>query len=193
VTDTLRNVNDRSLPLALAAAACITLTTPPAHAAVRPARCLDGVTETKGFSAVDDGEIRWTDNTAYDDARKFAISAWQYRGSKIKIVADSAITSNDLEFKDANLGTRETDPLGRYERHGSIGATDYIIFNKQKLRGVSKERLRYVALHELGHALGLCHKADTVISLMWKNAPSPGFEITWIPDIDKANYKKMWG
>ncbi|MFB7429145.1 hypothetical protein [Streptomyces hydrogenans] len=127
MTDTLRSVNGRSLPLALAAAACITLTTPPAHAAVQPARCLDGVTETKGFSAVDDGEIRWTDNTAYDDARKFAISAWQYQGSKIKIVADSAITSNDLEFKDANLGTRETDPLGRYERHGSIGATDYII------------------------------------------------------------------
>ncbi|MER7600144.1 hypothetical protein [Streptomyces hydrogenans] len=189
MTDTLRSVNGRSLPLALAAAACITLTAPPAHVAVQPARCLDGVTETKGFSAVDDGEVRWTDNTAYDDARKFAISAWQYQGSKIKIVADSAITSNDLEFKDANLGARETDPLGRYERHGSIGATDYIIFNKQKLRGVSKERLRYVALH----ALGLCHKADTVISLMWKNAPSPGFEITWIPDIDKANYKKMWG
>ncbi|MFC9730627.1 matrixin family metalloprotease [Streptomyces roseolus] len=187
-------MNHRSSPLAFAAAACLTLTAPPpAYAAAQPAPCVGGATETKGFSAVDDGEIRWTDNTAYDDARAFAISAWQYRGSKIKVVADSAITSNDLEFKDANLGTRDTDPLGRYERHGSIGATDYIVFNKQKLRGASKERIRYVALHELGHALGLCHKADNVVSLMWKNAPSPGYEITWIPDVDKANYKKLWG
>lgn len=165
----------------------------PAHAVVQPAPCLDGLRETKGDSAVDDGEIRWTDNTSYDDARTFAVKTWQYGGSKIKIVEDSAITSNDVEFKDANLGTGDRAPLGRYERHGSIGATDYIVFNKQKLRGASKERLRYVALHELGHALGLCHKSDTIISLMWKNAPSPGYEITWIPDVDKADYKKLWG
>ncbi|MFI8327018.1 matrixin family metalloprotease [Streptomyces sp. NPDC085529] len=179
----------------LAASACITLTGPPltAHAAARPAPCIGGATETKGFSAVDDGEIRWTDNTAYDDARTYAISEWQYRGSRIKIVEDSAFTSNDLEFKDADLGSGNSAPLGRYERHGDIGATDYIIFNKQKLRGASKVRLRYVALHELGHALGLCHKADTVVSLMWKNAPTPGYEITWVPDVDKANYKKLWG
>lgn len=165
----------------------------PAYAVVQPAPCLDGVRETKGFSAVDDGEIRWTDETSYDDARTFAIKAWQYRGSKIKIVEDSAITSNDVEFKDADLGTNAGAPLGRYERHGSIGATDYIIFNRQKLRGASRDRLRYVALHELGHALGLCHKSDAIVSLLWKNAPSPGYEITWIPDVDKANYKKLWG
>ncbi|MFE5974319.1 matrixin family metalloprotease [Streptomyces sp. NPDC056460] len=188
-------MNSRRLPLLIAAAALFALTGPPvtAHAAVPAAACLDGKTETRGHSAVDDGEIRWTDNTAYDDARKFAISTWQFSGSKIKIVADSAITSNDLEFKDGNLGTSASAPLAQYERHGSIGATDYVVFNKQKLRGASKNRLRYVALHELGHALGLCHKADTVVSLMWKNAPSPGYEITWIPDVDKANYKNLWG
>ncbi|MEU6932816.1 matrixin family metalloprotease [Streptomyces sp. NPDC046374] len=188
-------MNQRSLPVLVAVAACLTLTGPPvtAHAAVPAAACIGGATETKGFSAVDDGEIRWTDNTAYDDARSYAISAWQYSGSKIKIVADGALTSNDLEFKDANLGTKDTDPLGRYERHGGIGATDYLVFNKQKLGSASKNRRRYVALHELGHALGLCHKADTVVSLMWKNAPDPGYEITWIPDVDKANYKKLWG
>ncbi|MEV7282187.1 hypothetical protein [Streptomyces sp. NPDC093111] len=123
---------------------------------------------------MDDGEIRWTENTAYDGARKFAISAWQYSGSKIKIVADSALTSNDVEFKDGNLGTRATDPLGHYERHGSFGATDYVNFNKQKLAGAARDRHRYVALHELGHALDLCHKSDAVVSPMWKTAPSPG-------------------
>ncbi|MEV0452833.1 matrixin family metalloprotease [Streptomyces sp. NPDC050600] len=123
----------------------------------------------------------------------FAISTWQYSGSKIKIVADSALTSNDVEFKDGNLGTRASDPLGRYERHSSFGATDYIIFNKQKLAGASRDRRRYVALHELGHALGLCHKSDALVSLMWKTAPSPGYEITWIPDVDKTSYKKLWG
>lgn len=186
----------RRLRLLLAAAACTALVgavPAPAARTAAAAACVGGETESKGNSAVDDGEIRWTDNTAYDDARKYAISTWQYSGSKIKIVADSALTSNDVEFKDANLGTRATDPLGRYERHGSFGATDYIIFNKQKLAGASKDRLRYVALHELGHALGLCHKSDTVVSLMWKTAPSPGYEITWIPDVDKTSYKKLWG
>lgn len=185
----------RWVPLLLAATVCVDLAGAPAAAARTAAAvaCVGGETESKGNSAVDAGEIRWTDNTAYDDARSFAISAWQYSGSKIKIVADSALTSNDVEFKDANLGTRATDPLGRYERHGSFGATDYIIFNKQKLGGASKNLRRYVALHELGHALGLCHKSDTVVSLMWKTAPSPGYEITWIPDTDKTSYKKLWG
>ncbi|MFF0430025.1 matrixin family metalloprotease [Streptomyces sp. NPDC004520] len=183
----------RGLSLLVASAACLALTAPPPVYAPAPARCVGSETEAKGKSAVDDGEIRWTDATGYDDARKFAISKWQYSGSKIKIVGDSAFTSNDLEFKDGNLGTGPKDPLGRYERHGAFGATDYIIFNKQKLRGASKELLRYVALHELGHALGLCHKAETVLSLMWQNAPPKGYEITWIPDVDKANYKRLWG
>ncbi|MFE3074305.1 matrixin family metalloprotease [Streptomyces sp. NPDC059247] len=165
----------------------------PAYAAVQPAPCLDGRTESRGQSAVDDGEIRWTDETAYDDARKFALSTWQYSGSKIKIVGDSAITSNDLEFRDRNLGTRAADPLAQYERNSGIGATDHVTFNKQKLRDSSKNRLRYVALHELGHALGLCHKSDSIVSLMWKSAPSAGYEITWIPDVDKSNYRKLWG
>ncbi|MEU0402076.1 hypothetical protein ABZ318_17925 [Streptomyces sp. NPDC006197] len=47
--------------------------------------------------------------------------------------------------------------------------------------------------HERGHALGLCHKADAVISLMRKVAPSTGHEITWIPDTGKANYRRLWG
>ncbi|MFI1814913.1 matrixin family metalloprotease [Streptomyces sp. NPDC020422] len=187
----------RRLRVLLAAVACAALAgaapSPAARTAAAAAPCVRGETEFKANSAVDDGEIRWTDNTAYDDARKFAISGWQYSGSKIKIVADSALTSNDVEFKDANLGTRATDPLGRYERHGSFGATDYIIFNKQKLGGASKNLRRYVALHELGHALGLCHKSDTLVSVMWKTAPSPGYEITWIPDVDKTSYKKLWG
>ncbi|MEU8764826.1 matrixin family metalloprotease [Streptomyces sp. NPDC048659] len=185
----------RWVPLLLAATACAALAGAPAAAArtAAAAACVGGETESRGDSAVDDGEIRWTDDTGYDDARKFAISAWQYSGSKIKIVADSALTSNDVEFKDANLGTRATDPLGRYERHGGFGATDYIVFNRQKLGGASKALRRYVALHELGHALGLCHKSDNVVSLMWKTGPTPGYEITWIPDVDKTSYKKLWG
>ncbi|MFE5595372.1 hypothetical protein [Streptomyces sp. NPDC056549] len=100
-------MRERQLLLPLASAACLVLAVRPipAFAAPAAAPCVGGEAETQTKSAVDDGEIRWTDNTSYDDARKFAISTWQYTGSKIKIVADSAITSNDLEFKDGNLGT----------------------------------------------------------------------------------------
>ncbi|WP_031010301.1 hypothetical protein [Streptomyces sp. NRRL F-5727] len=64
---------------------------------------------------------------------------------------------------------------------------------RKKLRGAPRERLRYVGLHELGHVPGLCHESDAISSLTGRNAPSPGYEINWIPDVDKADHEKLWG
>ncbi|MDA5280012.1 hypothetical protein [Streptomyces sp. Isolate_45] len=184
-------MNSRRLPLLPIAAACAVLATPPTPAyAADPLPCVKGESESRDRSAVDDGEIRFTDETVYDDARKFAISAWQYSGTKIKILGDSATTVNDLEFRDENLGSGRDAPVGEYRYRAAPGFTDYIVFNKQRM-GKDADYGRHVALHELGHALGLCHKPEgKVATLMWKEIR---ISMNRPQDADKANHKKLWG
>ncbi|WP_371614259.1 matrixin family metalloprotease [Streptomyces sp. NBC_00454] len=66
-----------------------------------------------------------------------------------------------------------------------------IRFDKAKMKGCSPKKRRSVAAHELGHALGLCHKDfRTTYSLMWPQVQ----EDYDVPQaVDKANYKKPWG
>ncbi|MFF4392827.1 hypothetical protein ACFY0G_39795 [Streptomyces sp. NPDC001552] len=89
-----------SAGLSVAAAAALLLTAPPPAGAAAP--CVRGESESRSRSSVDDGEIRWTTNTAYADAYKHALKAWQYSGHKIKLAPDSATTVNDVEFVDYN-------------------------------------------------------------------------------------------
>ncbi|MDV9186828.1 matrixin family metalloprotease [Streptomyces sp. SR27] len=162
-------------------------------AAESAAPCVRGETEGRGESAVDDGEIRYTEATKYDAVRKHAQKVWQAGPlSKVKIREDTAITVNDLEWRDY----KKKDGHGGYYAHrGAVAATDYIYLNKQYLDppgNLSKPGFQQsVAAHELGHALGLCHKTDRVFSLMWTNVADP--PVTGPSAVDKANYKKMWG
>lgn len=92
-------------------------------AAVAPAPCISGERERRSESAVDDSEIRWTDETRYDVPREHALKPWQYSGSKIKLRPESSTTVNDLEFRDYRGSTghharvrRRLRPLRRH-RH----------------------------------------------------------------------------
>jgi hypothetical protein len=76
-----------------------------------------------GISAVDEGEIRWTEATGFDGLRKHAISQWNGL-RKIRIVPDGRTTVNDLEFRDY-IDTKSRT-AGYYERHGGVAQTDYI-------------------------------------------------------------------
>lgn len=58
------------------------------------------------------------------------------------------------------------------------------------MRGRSRAYQNSAAAHELGHALGLCHKPDRYLSLMWTSVASP--PINTPKAVDKADYRKIW-
>lgn len=177
-------------PLALTPSSPSVLVDRPSRVAVPPASCISGERERRSESAVDDGEIRWTDRTRYDGPRKHALKAWQFSGARIKLRPDSASTVNDLEFRDYKGGTTDRAAVAQYVRDSGTAATDYIRFNRDKMSGRSRAFMNSASAHELGHALGLCHKGSRVLSLMWTDIASP--PITSPQAVDKANYAKLW-
>ncbi|MFB7609907.1 hypothetical protein [Streptomyces gardneri] len=173
------------------AAAALLAAPPPTSATVEALPCVRGESETKGFSAVDSGEIRWTDKTKYDRAREHALKVWKYPGSRITLAPDGAFTVNDLEFRDYKGSSADSAAVASYTNDSGVGATDYITFNTTKMDGRGRDFQNSGAAHEVGHALGLCHKGDRFATLMMKRIQTP--PITEPTSIDKANYKRLWG
>ncbi|MFE5883950.1 matrixin family metalloprotease [Streptomyces hydrogenans] len=164
-----------TLGFAAASAAAALLAVPaPAHAApsaARPYACVDGLVDSRGRSSVDGTEIAWDDESKFDDARKYAVRVWGAGTLKqVKIVADGATAYADLEFRDvSSVSGQWRDVYGKWSpQHG----TDHLLMNRAylddgKRRGTDEHRRR-VAAHELGHALGFCHKSyDEGRSLLW--------------------------
>lgn len=155
-----------------------------AAAPVAPAPCVSGESETRGDSSVDGKELRWEDDSKYNDPLTWAHKVWSL--GLVKIAPDGAGSVNDLEWRDYS----KADGHAGYWQ-GKPGV-DYIYLNAYYLDGRYKDRAsrRHVAVHELGHALGLCHKPGTWASVMWtKVADNPPTEPT---HRDEANYRKLW-
>ncbi|MEU8758032.1 matrixin family metalloprotease [Streptomyces sp. NPDC048659] len=174
-------------PVVAAVVLAVAMANAPYAAAVGAAPCIRGESESRADSSVDEGEIRWTEATKYDDARKYATGEWN-KLRTVSIAPDAANTVNDLEFREYRKADGHP---GYWQRRGGVAATDYIYLNTYYLDGDYKDARfrRNVVVHELGHALGLCHKADTVNSVMQTE-----ISLTTVPTaVDRANYRKIWG
>lgn len=154
-----------------------------------------GVLSTPAFAAghfigndsVDGREIRWEDETQYDDARKHAINAWDNSSlNKVNIAPDAWNTITDLEWRDANRTDVTWD--GRWTPR--TGA-DRIHLNVAFLKGYSKAKRRGVATHELGHALGINDHSTRGI-IMCGNTQGRG-SVTTPQAHDKTDYHSLWG
>ncbi|MEE1741177.1 matrixin family metalloprotease [Streptomyces sp. BE147] len=196
----LMTVRTDSLALAASSAAVVLLAIPApvcATAAARPHTCVDGRPDSRGRSSVDGRELAWDDASKFDDARRHAVKVWTAGTLKqVKIKPDSATSYADLEWRDAN--STAADWHLTYGRWDPNTGTDYLWLNRayldaRKVLGTNGHRRR-VAAHELGHALGFCHKSFAHHSVMWEDYDNIATKKTNGPTSnDVTAYHALWG
>ncbi|MFF2778856.1 matrixin family metalloprotease [Streptomyces sp. NPDC058052] len=162
-----------------------------------PTKRLEGEIDSRGRSCVDGTDLAWDEVSKFDDARKYAIGAWTAGTlNRVKIKPDDATSYADLEWKD----TSQTGQGWRlvYGRWDPNTGTDYLWFNRAylddgKTHGATEHR-RWVAVHELGHALGFRHKSTENLSVMWEVYDDIDLMETNKPTADDVKaYHALWG
>ncbi|MER6444093.1 hypothetical protein [Streptomyces venezuelae] len=142
-------------------------------------------TDSRGNSSVDGKELTYDDATSLDDALSHAVRSWNL--GTIRIRKDDATSYADVEFKDTNRTDGQWRNLYGYWEHGP--GTDVIWLNLANL--TTTEARRKTAAHELGHALGFCHKDPSRYTALM--APHTG-DMALAPTAqDKKNYTLLWG
>lgn len=139
-----------------------------------------------GEDSVDGREIRYQDNTTWDDSRTQAESRWEALPGGVNILPDSATTINDLDIGNysANDGL-----CGFWD--GKVGE-DVLRLNNSYYNGASTTNRRACTLHEFGHAHGLAHSYNDQVM---DDCPvsACGSVYTAPQSHDRSDYASLWG
>lgn len=134
-----------------------------------------------GYSSVDEREIRWGGSTKYTAAQSHSITTWNALG-KVNIAPDTIYTYEDVTYGDINRS--DVTWSGLYTCWGAL--TDNIDFNDYYMSNYTDDEKKHVALHELGHALGLDHSYSPNVMV------SGRYSITTLGSHDTEDYYSLW-
>lgn len=135
-----------------------------------------------GYDSVDGDEIAYEDHTQWDDARLWARDRWNALGA-VDIYLDGFWSNSDIDFIDVYKPWVSWAGLYEYEWWDD---TDEIYFNNYYMNGYDTTRRRFVAMHELGHALGLGHSYAGQIMQPYVGS------IQYLQSHDKSDYYALY-
>jgi Matrixin len=133
--------------------------------------------------AVDGQTITWISTTLFASDRDYAIGQWNARGG-VNITPSAPNAVADVWFRDINRP--DVRSVGSFTCR-PFGNVDYIKFNRFFMDGYNDVQQKNVALHELGHALGLGHSFGGQIM----NASVSN--LNTLQSHDVADYCALWG
>lgn len=133
-----------------------------------------------GYSAVDNGEIRWGGSTQYASEWEDAVATWKALG-KVKIEPDQPSSIEDLTLIDVDLP--QAPYYGQYQH---LPLADALRVNTALLKDKTSKERQFTLVHELGHALGLEHSFENnVMEAKLKNQIHLGPH-------DKEDYEELY-
>lgn len=135
--------------------------------------------------SVDGRDIRYEDNTKWDDSRTWAEARWEEIPGDAELHPDSWKTNADLQIGDYNAND---DRCGYWQPR--TGA-DLMKLNDAFYNGANGNDRRNCTVHEFGHAFGLDHSySDQVMDACPVEACGRSYDRPQAHD--KADFLQKW-